>query len=70
MNGVESSPEPFSELHRVINGPEVDEERAGLVVEHVIMDSGGVRALKFARDWLAFALARLSPCSRETLAKR
>jgi hypothetical protein len=38
MNGVEGGVQPLRPLRGLVIGPEVDEERAGLVVEHVIVD--------------------------------
>src|SRR5271166_2641682 len=38
VNRIEAGPEPLGQFHRVVVGPEVDEECAGLVVEHVIVD--------------------------------
>jgi hypothetical protein len=44
-NSVKSGPETFGQLHSVVTGPKVDEERAGLVVEHVIVDGGDLDAV-------------------------
>jgi hypothetical protein len=38
MNGIQGGTKPMSELHGIIIGPEMDEERAGIVIEHVIVD--------------------------------
>jgi hypothetical protein len=35
VNGIEPRTESLRQLHRVIVCPKVDEERAGLVIEHV-----------------------------------
>ena len=45
MNRVKPGPQPFRQFHGVVVGPEVDEERAGFVVEHVIVDGGDLDAV-------------------------
>ena len=38
MNRVEAGAKPFRQLHRVVIGPEMDKERARLVVEHMVVN--------------------------------
>jgi hypothetical protein len=45
VNGVEGGPESRSEFHGVIVRPEVDEEGAGFVIEHVIVDRRDLNAV-------------------------
>src|SRR6476659_4383795 len=40
MNRIESGPQPLRELHRVVVSPKVNEERARLLADHVIVDRG------------------------------
>ena len=45
MNSVKSGAKSLSQFHGVVVGPEMNEERAGLVVEHVIVDGGHLDAV-------------------------
>ena len=40
VNCVKPGPQPLSESDSIVVGPEMNEERAGFVIEHVIVDGG------------------------------
>ena len=45
MNGIQPGAKPLGQFHSVVVGPEMDEERARLVVEHVIVNRGDLDAV-------------------------